>query len=319
MKLNEFSIIKDYFSHPPQHSASKLGVGDDAAISHFSGELDIISCVDTLCAGTHFSHDTPARCIGHKALAVNLSDIAAMGAKPIQALLALTTPRADEDWLKEFTAGFMALAREHHLDLIGGDLSQGPLSITVTLIGTIACDSSVLRSGATANQDIYVSGYLGEAACALAMQKNKNTDIPQALLAHLQTPTPRLELGQALTSMASSCIDISDGLIADLEKLLHASKLGATLYLDKLLLSSALLKACSLSPARDYALGGGDDYELCFCAEAKHRQNINALSKKLALPISRIGQTTADLGLTIKDHSGKNIEITQKGYRHFAE
>ena len=275
--------------------------------------------IDTLNQGIHFTEHYSAYDIAYKALAVNLSDIAAMGGQPCWFTLALSLPAVDEAWLREFSQGLAALATQHHVALVGGDTTKGPLSITIQIAGTAPPGKSLCRHGAKLEDDIYVTGYLGDAAAGLlASQTNLSFTSEQKayFLQRLQQPTPRVELGMALRDIANACIDVSDGLAADLSHMLDKSRVGAQLDISALPCSPALQSA-ALSQKTDLALYGGDDYELCFTADQQARSSIAQLSQDLGCPITCIGSVIATSGL-FSSQAGKQEPLPVKGFDHFA-
>ena len=320
--FSEFEIIRHYFSQAS--STSVLGVGDDAAIIAVSPSKELVVSTDTLVSGQHFFVDTDPYKLGHKSLAVNLSDMAAMGAKPRWALLALTLPehliQHNCQWLDQFSKGFHSLAHEHHVDLIGGDTTRGSLNICVQMIGEIDQGKALLRSNAQPNDDVWVSGYLGEAAMALAHEQQRlvlQPDEIERCLSALLTPNPRITLGQQLISLAHSAIDISDGLLADLGHILDCSGVGATININAIACSAVLQNYLPQPLAINCLLAGGDDYELCFTATPLNRNEINRLSSELSIPLSRIGKITEAKGLSVLDSDGSVLTQENKGYDHF--
>ena len=320
--FSEFEIIRHYFSQAS--TTSVLGVGDDAAIIAVSPSKELVVSTDTLVSGQHFFADTDPYKLGHKSLAVNLSDMAAMGAKPRWALLALTLPehliQRNCQWLDQFSKGFHSLAHEHHVDLIGGDTTRGSLNICVQLIGEIDQGKALLRSNAQPNDDVWVSGYLGEAAMALAHEQQRlvlQPDEIERCLSALLTPNPRITLGEQLISIAHSAIDISDGLLADLGHILDCSGVGATININAIACSAVLQNYLPQPLAINCLLAGGDDYELCFTATPLNRNEINRLSSELSFPLSRIGKITEAKGLSVLDSDGSVLTQENKGYDHF--
>lgn len=309
---SEFALIDKFFKRPARHAV--VGVGDDAAIIRPAPGHELVISTDMLVAGTHFLPDVDPGDLGWKTLAVNVSDIAAMGAQPKWALLAAALPAVTEGWLEKFAGGLFACADAFGIELIGGDTTRGPRNFCVTIIGEVPQGQALLRSGAHLYEDIWVSGMPGRAALGLAHLQGRISLREPALsicLAALHRPQPRLELGLALRGIASAAIDVSDGLLADLGHLLTASHLAATLRLD------------NLPPPgieRDAYLAGGDDYELIFTASALHREAIQGLSERLALPLTCIGQTEAGPAgqLTILDAEGRPVQASFRGYDHFA-
>lgn len=315
---SEFDLIRQYFTKPSHHT--NLSVGDDAALISVSQGMELAVATDMLVAGTHFFHDAAPYGIGWKALAVNVSDMAAMGAQPKWATLALALPETNEAWLSEFSRGFFACAQQFNVDLIGGDTTCGPLNISVTIMGEVPKNQALKRNGAQAEDDIWVSGNLGSAAAGLAHLQGKiklENDALEASIHALHRPMPRISLGLALRGIANSAIDISDGLAADLGHILEASNMGADVFIEQIPHLPAL-QANNDAEFQAYILGGGDDYELCFTAPQAAREKVEASSKKLNLPLARIGKTCATKGLRVYDAKNKLIQLQTKGYDHFA-
>jgi len=298
----------------------RLGIGDDAALLAVpAGQLLAVS-TDTLVAGVHFPASTAAYDIGWKALAVNLSDLAAMGATPAWATLALTLPQADAHWVSEFADGFAVLAREYKLALVGGDTTQGPLSITVAVHGFVPEDAALLRSGARPGDAVYVTGTLGDAAAGLRLVDQPTFAEPAtlALMERLNRPTPRIAQGLALRGRASACIDVSDGLLADLGHVCAASGVGAEIDVDNLPSSAALLAAADASTRRAFQLSGGDDYELCFTAPDATAAALLGDLARTGCAATRIGRIVADAGVRARDGAGNPVILPQAGWEHFA-
>jgi thiamine-monophosphate kinase len=300
--MNEFALINHFFKKDNLKNTI-LGIGDDCAIIDIDKNHQLVTSTDTLIEGVHFDKSYSPEDIGYRALAVNLSDIAAMGAKPKWFSLALTLPKSDEVFLKKFSQGLFKLANLHNLELIGGDTTKGHLSITITIMGVLPQNQGLLRSGAKIDDDIYVSNTLGNAAFAL--QKSKDA---QKFLKFLHQPQPQIKLGQALLNIANSCIDISDGLQADLTHILKASNVGASINIDLLPIEDLVKKQNNIC----LVLAGGDDYQLCWTANAKQKQNINKIAKTLGIKITNIGKITDKKHLDI-------IGLTEKcqPYQHF--
>lgn len=320
---SEFDIIHRYFQRPTPHTV--LGIGDDAALIAASVKTELAISTDTLVCGKHFFADVDPYKLGYKSLAVNLSDMAAMGAKPRWVLLALTLPddlvKQDAIWLDKFSEGFFALADAQQVELIGGDTTSGPLNIGVQIIGEVAAGQALRRSGARAGDDIWISGQLGDAALALNHELHRITlqpdEIAQCLPA-LLTPTARVELGQRLIGLAHSAIDISDGLMADLGHILTASEKAACIHITDLPSSPTLKKYLHQSLAVTCLLAGGDDYELCFTAPQLNREKIEKLAAELTIQLSRVGEIFAGEGLTVKDAQENTITLETRGYDHFS-
>lgn len=312
--LDEFELIERFFNRPKADPAVEIGIGDDAAVIHAEGRLALAT--DTLVGGIHFPPELEPRAIGHRALAVNLSDLAAMGAEPRWALLALTLPSAEADWLEAFAAGFFALADRYGVALIGGDSTRGPLSVTVELIGTVP--TPPLRRGAgQAGDEVWVTGTLGDAAGGLAALAGAATgSSAEALVHRFAYPEPRVAFGVALASVAHAAIDVSDGLVADLGHICEASGLGVEIDVARLPLSPALAGSAAPERARDYALTGGDDYELCFTAAAADGERIERLAADRSTPVTRIGRLTSARGVRCL-LDGQPVPLAAAGFRHF--
>ncbi|MBS0570593.1 MAG: thiamine-phosphate kinase [Proteobacteria bacterium] len=294
-----------------------LGIGDDAALLAVpSGQLLAVS-TDTLVAGVHFLHGADARDVGWKSLAVNLSDMAATGAEPAWATLALTLPGADARWVEPFADGFADLARLHRVALVGGDTTQGPLSITVTIHGFVAEGAALTRSGARAGDGVYVTGTLGDAAAGLRMVLSKQAGNAH-LLERLHRPTPRVAQGLVLRGRATACIDVSDGLVADLGHICTASRVGAAIDADALPASPALLAAFDIPDRRELQLAGGDDYELCFTAPDEVAPGLLRELHDSGCAATRIGRVVAGSGVRVRDASGNPVAIAHRGWEHFA-
>jgi thiamine-monophosphate kinase len=320
--LTEFELIERFFRRPTRSTI--VGVGDDAAVIAPTPGCELAVSVDMLVSGRHFLADADPEAIGHKTLAANLSDMAAMGATPRWALLAGALPDADPAWLSAFARGWFALADAHGVDLIGGDTTRGPLTLCVTILGELPPGTALLRSGARAGDAIWISGRLGDAALALAHLQRRvalEPDEAAACERALLRPVPRVALGIRLGRIASAAIDISDGLTGDLGHVLRASGVGAVIDLAAIPRSGALRRQLS-SGARDLALGcvlaGGDDYELCFTAPRVRDDDIAALGRELGLELARIGDITAKTGLAVRDEVGRPIIELPRGFDHFA-
>ncbi|HZW25273.1 MAG TPA: thiamine-phosphate kinase [Gallionella sp.] len=312
--MSEFDLIRRHFTRATPGAV--LGVGDDAALLQPTAGMVLAVSTDMLVSGTHFFPDVDPFLLGHKTLAVNLSDLAAMGAMPRWATLAVSLPAADEAWLERFSAGFFALAQRHGVDLVGGDTTRGPLNLCVTIFGEVPPQQALRRSGAQPGDDVWVSGTLGDAALALAHLQGhialSGSDLA-ACAEHLHRPQPRIELGLALRGVANSAIDVSDGLLADLGHILECSGAGAEIMLDALPLSQVLR---SRSQQR-LALAGGDDYELCFTVPAARAAEVPAIAERLGLPLTRIGKIVAGRGCIVQDANGNPLHIETEGYDHF--
>lgn len=315
----EFDLIGRYFSRPAP--SATLGVGDDAALLSVTAGMELAISTDTLVAGRHFFADADPYGIGWKTLAVNLSDLAAMGAKPRWALLAITLPNADAAWLEAFSHGLHACARAYHTELVGGDTTGGALACTVTILGEVPANQALRRDRAQTEDDIWVSGWLGEAALGLNALQGK-AELPADALAicraALDRPAPRVELGLALRGVAHAAIDISDGLLADLGHILERSGKSATLHFDDLPAHPTLTHFLGQDWARNCLLAGGDDYELCFTAPPARRGEIEAIGDRLGLKLSRIGRIEEAGSLRLLDSDGNAMAIGKVGYDHFA-
>ena len=308
---SEFELIDRYFKRPTGHTL--LGVGDDGALIAPTPGRELVVSTDMLAEGTHFLTDTDAEALGWKCLAVNISDIAAMGAQPRWATLAAVLPAPTSDWIEAFARGFFACADSFGVDLIGGDTTRGPRAFCVTILGEVAAGRALRRSGARAGDSIWISGYPGRAALGLAHLQGRIELPGQQLadcLAALHRPLPRVALGLALSEMATAAIDISDGLLADLGHILEQSAVAARLQIPG-------LPAAGLE--RDCLLAGGDDYELLFTAAAASAADIATLAAELQLPLTRIGEIVAGTPgeLVLCDTDGRDITPARRGFDHF--
>ena len=316
--IGEFDVIRRFFT-PSKASPSQghfsensilLGIGDDCALinSPPPGEVYAITS-DMLVADRHFFKDANPTLLGHKCLAVNLSDLAAMGAKPVAYNLSIALPTINIPWLEQFSHGLHTIADFHGCTLIGGDTTAGPLTISITAFGTVNPKQALRRSGAQVGDDIWLSHTVGDARLVLGFRRGEwNMQLPWQELSHrMDAPTPRIELGLGLRGIASSAIDVSDGLLGDLGHVLHASKVGAKIWIDDIP-CSPLLREVSLELRRLCTLKGGDDYELCFTVPQNHRSLVQALSEHLQLPLTRIGEVTKinpeHPNMALLDHDG---------------
>lgn len=323
--MGEFDLIRRYFQRPVRRAA--LGVGDDCALLAPAPGMQLAISSDMLVEGRHFFADVNPRLLGHKALAVNLSDLAASGARPLAFTLALSLPRADEDWISEFATGLLTLADAHDCELIGGDTTGGPLNICITVFGEVPAGQALLRSGARAGDEIWVSGTLGDARLALEAMLG-HVQLPAELLQQarqrLEAPTPRVALGLALRGIASSALDVSDGLLGDLGHILELSSVGATVdsrcttplmaaaaypHSDAWQFDSKLQQQCTLA--------GGDDYELCFTAPAARHADVLAAGAASGTTVHRIGRIDAEPGLRVIDANGALLQNRWKSFDHF--
>lgn len=320
--MNEFELIKHYFATQTLKRADvAIGIGDDAAIVTPPPNHQLAITTDTLIAGVHFPKNTLPYDIGYKSLAVNLSDLAAMGATPAWALLSITLPSADEEWVQHFCDGFFTLANRQQGQLIGGDLTHGTtLSITVQAIGFVPTGKMLLRNGAKPNDLIYVTGTLGTAGLALQFLQEKislDTPLQQRVLEKLHRPEPRIATGEHLRDIATAAIDISDGLAADLSHILTASTVGAIININQLPLSPELKQAVPPAEAIKLALTAGDDYELCFTVPADKRATLEQHLANLPCPFTCIGKITKQTGLELQNEDGSQYHVTTLGYQHF--
>lgn len=314
----EFELISKYFTRPPRHAL--LGVGDDAALVAVRPGHELAASTDMLVEGVHFFADVSPLSLGHKALAVNLSDLAAMGAAPRWAMLALSLPAADEEWVKDFAAGFFALAERHDVDLIGGDTTRGPRNICVQVMGEVEQGKALRRDGAKPGDDVWVSGHLGDAAAAVAHRKGELL-LREPLLSHcmarLDRPNPRVELGGRLVGFASSAIDISDGLTGDLGHICERSRVGAEISYAQIPCSAGLTPLRHHVHVMRSILAGGDDYELCFTAAPGNQSGIDSLAASLGLALTRIGRITEGNSVTVLDEKGQPMRLQEQGFDHF--
>ncbi len=310
--MHEFDLIARIRARAALRGDVVLGIGDDCALLAPPPGMQLAVTMDTLNAGVHFPPETAPADIGRKALAVSLSDLAAMGADPAWCTLSLSLPEASEDFIDGFSDGFLSLAQQHDVALIGGDTTRGPLSISVTAHGLIEPDSALRRAGAQVGDAIWVSGTLGDAAGALR-QWQQGGVMPPTLRDRLDRPTPRVALGRALRGVASSCIDISDGLLADLSHICRASGVAAQLDAQALPSSEALRQAFDTATRLALQASGGDDYELCFTAPAAQRDVLHALSQALNLPLTHIGDIVTGAGVCCE-----GVDVAAAGYQHFA-
>ncbi len=311
--MNEFELIRRYFERPAP--SALLGVGDDAALLRVSDNKVLAVSTDMLVCGVHFFADADPYSLGHKTLAVNLSDMAAMGAVPRWATLSIAMPEADEAWLEKFSSGFFALADVHDVSLVGGDTTRGPLNLCVTIMGEVDADLALKRSGAKAGDEIWVSGNLGDAALALAHLKGNIVLEQEAFLAcanALHKPDPRVALGQSLCGIASSAIDISDGLLSDLGHVLAASGVGAVLDFWSIPVSEIMRKHIDQEIAKRFILTGGDDYELCFTVPASRHSDV----LEIGVPLACIGRIVQGTGCIVMD-GAERLAVESGGYDHF--
>ncbi|TNG01087.1 MAG: thiamine-phosphate kinase [Gammaproteobacteria bacterium] len=318
---SEFELIRQLSElQAVRRNEVRLGIGDDAALLDIPADNELVLTTDTLNGGVHFPEQTLPEDIGYKSLAVNLSDLAAMGATPVAANLSLSLPKADESWLKRFAEGFFQVADQYDVQLVGGDTTRGPLSISVTAMGFVRKGRALLRSGAMPGDMIYVTGHLGDAGAALlALQGELKLSGPQndQLLKRLNRPEPRNQVGQRLSGLASACIDLSDGLIADLGHILQRSHTGATLYVERLPVSPTLQTCFDLAGGWYVPLSSGDDYELCFTIPESRQAEVESIVQDFDLPITWIGMIESLPGLRLLMDDGSEYSGGAGGYDHF--
>jgi thiamine-monophosphate kinase len=319
--VGEFDLIRRFFQRPVRRAA--LGVGDDCALLAPAPGMQLAVSSDMLVEGRHFFADVDPRLLGHKSLAVNLSDLAACGARPLAFTLALSLPRADAAWTEAFAGGLLALADAHGCELVGGDTTQGPLNICITVFGEVPPGQALLRSGARAGDDLWVSGSLGDARLALEALLGHTTLPPGTLAAarqRLEAPTPRVALGQALRGIASSALDVSDGLLGDLGHILEQSRVGASLDTRMItpLLDAGRHTPLAIDLLHQCTLSGGDDYELCFTAPADRRDAVQAAGRDTATRVTRIGCIEEQPGLRLIGPDGAAMAPRWTSFNHFA-
>jgi thiamine-monophosphate kinase len=319
--MGEFDLIDKYFKRPVTRNA--LGIGDDCALLQPGPGMQLAVSSDMLVEGRHFLSTVEPSRLGHKALAVNLSDLAACGARPLAFTLALSMPQADEAWLEPFSRGLLALADEYACELVGGDTTRGPLTICISVFGEVPHGQALLRSGARAGDDIYVSGTLGEARLALEAFRGTvalPADAFEAARTRMEQPTPRVALGQALLGVATAAIDVSDGLLGDLGHILRASGVGARI--DTGVAARLMNPVCAAvleeEERLEYVLAGGDDYELLFTAAASQRDGVQAAARQAGIAVTRIGSIEAAAGLRLVDAAGQPLERRYGSFDHFA-
>jgi len=320
--LSEFELIRRYFTHPAPHA--RLGVGDDAALVRVRSGMELVVAADMLICGRHFFPDASPRGIGHKALAVNLSDMAAMGATARWATLAVALPRAEPAWVRAFASGLMDLARRHGVELIGGDTTSGPLAICVQVLGEVPAGRALLRSGARRGDEIWVSGQIGDAGLAVAARRGRvklAAGEMTAVQRRLDLPEPRVALGIALRGIAHGAIDISDGLCADLGHICERSEVSAVIAFERLPVSAVVKRYLGSAAVRTAVLAGGDDYELCFTARPQRRAAVLAAARRVRVPVSAVGRIerapARGARVTVLDGDGRPIRIRNGGYDHF--
>ncbi len=318
MSLGEFDLIERYFNRPGRRQGVLLGVGDDAALLELPPGQCLVAATDTLVEGRHFPRGAPPESIGHQCLAVNLSDLAAMGADPAWALLSLCMPEAREDWLEPFATGLLALADRHGVALVGGDTVRGPLVLSVTALGVVPPGEALRRSGARPGDELFVSGWPGESAAGLdLLQRDPGSAGADPLVRRFLFPEPRIALGRALRGLASAAMDVSDGLLGDLQKLCHASGVSATLELEQLPVSPVLAARFPPQQTERFILHGGDDYELLFTLPPGSASAEQLRSLAESCGVHRIGSIGDGRGVSCL-RGGKAVSIPAGGYDHFA-
>ncbi|WP_293780064.1 thiamine-phosphate kinase [uncultured Oxalicibacterium sp.] len=318
--LSEFDLIARYFKRPSHRQHAALGIGDDCALLTQHNGMQTAVSTDILVEGRHFFAGADPCMLGHKSLAVNLSDLAAMGAEPVAFTLAFSLPGVDEHWLEQFSAGMFALADAQGCELIGGDTTKGPLNICITVFGRVPIGEALQRTAAMEGDDIWVSGTLGDARLALGALYGDYTldDYTLACAApRLHMPQPRIALGLALRGIAHAALDLSDGLVGDLGHILKASNVGATLNVDALP-AGPMLEKQDTDRRRHFTLSGGDDYELCFTAPASRREAVLGAAMAAGTPVTRIGRIDASPGLRLTDANEAPLTLHASSFDHFA-
>ena len=315
-------MIEDFFKAKSiQRKDVVIGIGDDGAVTHIPQGQALVTTTDTLLSGVHFLADTPPHAIAQKAVAVNLSDLAAMGAEPAWMSLSLSMPTVDKEWLEAFSNGLQEHSEYYSVQLIGGDTVQGPLAITITAQGFVPFEQALTRSKAKPGDSVYVTGTLGDAGLGLHIAQNKQQVSSQPhqefLLNRLNYPSPRLLAGTSLRRIASACIDISDGLVSDIKHILNASQCGAIIHVDKLPMSPALKDSVNSSQAIDYALSAGDDYELLFTVSEEQKGHLETALSSANVHTTYIGKLTGSVDKLELRQADKPYEYNVKGYQHF--
>jgi thiamine-monophosphate kinase len=317
--MGEFDLIERFFHQAAKRSP--LGAGDDCALLAPRAGMQLAVSTDMLVEGRHFLSTVDPRRLGHKSLAVNLSDLAACGAQPLAFTLALSMPAVDEAWLEGFSGGVLALADEFECELVGGDTTRGPLNICITVFGEVPQGQALLRSGARAGDDLYVSGTLGDARLALEVFRGTfalSAGGFEAARRRMEMPIPRIALGQQLRGIASAAIDISDGLGGDLTHVLHLSHVGATIEADAAMATLACCEPMSDEQRLEFVIAGGDDYELLFTAAPGQRDAVQSAARQADTRVTRIGRIDGEPGLRVIDGSGRRIESAFPSFDHFA-
>jgi thiamine-monophosphate kinase len=323
--LGEFELIDRFFRRPTRDADVVLNVGDDAAIVRPTPGCELVLAVDMMVEGRHFLPNADPEALGHKILAVNLSDMAAMGARPRWALLAGALPDSNPAWLEAFARGLFALADVHDVSLIGGDTTRGPLNVCLTIAGEVPAGTAVTRAGAKSGDDIWVSGTLGDAMLGLAaLQRRTRLDEHELALARsrLERPIPRIALGERLRGVATAMIDVSDGLTGDLAHIVEASTTGGArielLRVPCLPALASRLQGSQRDLALACVLSGGDDYELCFTAPKDKRDVVLEIARATAVPLTRVGEMTAERGVVVEDETGTPLAAIPRAFDHFA-
>jgi thiamine-monophosphate kinase len=316
--LSEFELIARYFTPPTTHTV--LAGGDDAALVHVAPGMELVVSTDMLVGGRHFFDDADPYGVGHKSLAVNLSDLAAMGATPRWATLSIALPAADQTWIASFADGFLRLARLFDVDLIGGDTTRGPLNICVQAMGEVPAGAALRRDGAQAGDEVWVSGTLGEAALAVA-HRHGQLELPAQAVAHarerLDFPQPRVALGLGLRGVAHAMIDISDGLVADLGHICERSGVAAVVQWEAVPKPAVASRRGEDPLLRQCVLAGGDDYELCFTAPASRGRQVLDAASAAGVSVTRVGRIEAGASVTVVDAAGHALQLERGGYDHF--
>ena len=324
--IGEFELINRYFTRAAAprgaESGVVLGIGDDAAVLALPRDAELVAAVDTIVAGRHFPEATDARSIGHRALAVNLSDLAAMGATPAWATLALTLPNADPAWLERFSSGLLDLADASGVALVGGDTTRGHLTVSVQILGHVPCGKALRRSGARDGDLLAVTGTLGDAGAGLAFVTHPPANAPpaavQSLIERFNYPTPRVRFGVAARGIVTAAIDLSDGLVGDLPKLAQASGLAAHIAVERLPLSDAIRAAVPMARALEWALSAGDDYELLLSVPPPRYRELEAAAAQLNLTLTKVGEMRSGNGVTWS-LNGRDFQPVCQGFDHFAQ
>ncbi len=318
MALSEFNLIERFFCcSKGDDEGARIGIGDDGAILSLDSRFELVVSTDTLVEGVHFLPNTDPESLGHKVLAVNLSDLAAMGATPKWVFLSLTLPDTDEGWLESFSTSFLSLADRYSVELAGGDTTRGPLSLSVTILGQVEKGRGLLRSGAKVGDKIFVTGFIGDAGLGLQEAMQNRSENLSALERYLK-PVPRVQIGCLLEGIASSCIDISDGLAADLGHILKKSGVGASIQYEMLPLSTSVKHYIDSNKDELFPLSSGDDYELCFTVPEANLGDLLELKGGLDCAITEVGEIEAEMGLRV--YQGKEeIKLERLGYQHFNE